>query len=57
MIVKKKLNAVSLGDMIDKHVGKIGSAKRDGFEQKLNIELFGQSIKETKGSSTGKKAS
>lgn len=57
MAVNRKLKTVPLGNMIDKHVGKIGSARRDVFEKELRLELLGQAIKETKGSGTGKKAS
>lgn len=48
MAVNRKLKTVPLGTMIDKHVGKIGSAKRDAFEQELRLELLGQAIKEAR---------
>jgi DNA-binding XRE family transcriptional regulator len=48
MAVKKKIETVSLDKMIDKHVGKLGSAKRDAFEQELKLELLGQTIKEAR---------
>ena len=48
MAVKKKTKTVSLEKMIDKHVGKPGSARRDAFEQELKLELLGQAIKEAR---------
>jgi DNA-binding XRE family transcriptional regulator len=44
----KKLKSVSLETMIDKHVGKIGTAKRDSFEYELKLELLGTAIKEAR---------
>ena len=44
----KKLKSVSLDTMIDKHVGKIGTARRDTFEYELKLELLGSAIKEAR---------
>jgi hypothetical protein len=38
MAAKKKIRTVSLEKMINKHVSKIGSAKRDAFENKLRLQ-------------------
>jgi HTH-type transcriptional regulator / antitoxin HipB len=48
MANNKKLKTVSLENMIDKHIGKAGTAKRDAFEQELRLELLGQAIKEAR---------
>lgn len=39
MAVKKILKTISLEKMINKHVGKKGSAKREAFENELRIEI------------------
>ena len=44
----KKFETVSLNKMIDKHIGKIGTEKRDNFENELRIELLGQAIKQAR---------
>lgn len=43
-----KLKTVSLDTMIDKHIGKRGTVKRDAFENELKIELLGQAIKKAR---------
>ena len=43
-----KFKTVSLDSMIDKHIGKIGTPKRDSFENELRIELLGQTIKQVR---------
>jgi DNA-binding XRE family transcriptional regulator len=45
MIKENKMKTVSLDDMIDKHVGKIGTPERDAFEYELSIDLIGEAIK------------
>lgn len=44
----KKSKTVSLETMIDNHVGKTGTPKRDAFEQELKLELLGHIIKEAR---------
>ncbi len=46
--MKNKFKTVSLETMIDKHIGKIGTEKRDSFESKLRIDLLGQAIKQAR---------
>jgi HTH-type transcriptional regulator / antitoxin HipB len=41
----KKLKTVPLDAMIDKHVGKVGTKRRDSFEYDLKLELLGNAIK------------
>jgi len=43
-----KFKTVSLDTMIDKHIGKIGTSKRDAFENELRIDLLGQAIKQAR---------
>ncbi len=43
--MKPKFNTVPLDTMIDKHIGKRGTVKRDAFENELRIDLIGQTIK------------
>ena len=43
-----KFKTVSLDTMIDKHIGKRGTAKRDAFENELRIDLLGQAIKQAR---------
>jgi len=43
-----KFKTVSLDTMIDKHIGKRGTKRRDAFENELRIDLLGQAIKEAK---------
>lgn len=43
-----KLKTVSLDTMIDKHVGKLGTEKREAFENELRIELLGQAIRQAR---------
>ena len=44
----KKLKTVSLETMIDRHVGKIGSPRRNAFEQELKLDMLGYAIKEAR---------
>lgn len=44
----KKMKTVSLETMIDKHIGKIGTAPRNNFEQELKLDLLGYAIKEAR---------
>lgn len=43
-----KLKTVSLETMIDKHIGKMGTKKRDDFENELRIDLLGHAIKQAR---------
>jgi HTH-type transcriptional regulator / antitoxin HipB len=46
--MEKKFKTVSLDTMIDKHVGKQGTPKRDAFETELRIDLLGHAIKQAR---------
>ena len=41
-----KFKTVSLDTLIDKHIGKLGTEKRDAFENELRIDLLGQAKKQ-----------
>lgn len=43
-----KFKTVPLDKMIDKHVGKRGTKRRDAFENELRIDLLGQAIKQAR---------
>ncbi len=43
-----KFKTVSLDTMIDKHIGKRGTKRRDIFENELRIDLLGQAIKQAR---------
>lgn len=43
-----RFQTVSLDTMIDKHIGKSGTAKRDAFENELRIDLLGKAIKQAR---------
>lgn len=43
-----KFKTVSLDNMIDKHIGKRGTKRRDAFENELRIDLLGQTIKQVR---------
>lgn len=45
MTVEKRLKRKSLDEMIDNHVGKVGTEKRDSFEEELRLDILGQTIK------------
>ncbi|TZF82623.1 helix-turn-helix transcriptional regulator [Pedobacter sp. BS3] len=46
--MESKFKTVSLDTMIDKHIGKRGTARRDAFENELRIDLLGQAIKQAR---------
>ena len=46
--MKNKSKTVSIDKMIDKHIGKLGTEKRDAFENELRIDLLGQAIKQAR---------
>jgi len=43
--MKKKLKSVSLETMINKHIGKRVTIRREAFENELKIELLGSAKK------------
>lgn len=46
--MKDQFKTVSLDTMIDKHIGKRGTKRRDAFENELRIDLLGQAIKQAR---------
>jgi HTH-type transcriptional regulator / antitoxin HipB len=45
---KQPLKTYSLDEVIDKHIGKRGTAKREAFEQELRLDLLGDAIKQAR---------
>lgn len=43
-----KFKSVSLDEMIDKHIGKPETGRRQAFENELKIDLLGQAIKQAR---------
>ncbi len=41
----RKLRTTSLDVLIDKHIGKKGTEKRDSFEYELQLDIIGETIK------------
>jgi HTH-type transcriptional regulator/antitoxin HipB len=46
--MKNKFKTVSIDQLINKHIGKIGTEKRDAFENELRLDLLGQAIKQAR---------
>lgn len=46
--MSNNFKTVSLEEMIDKHIGKIGTEKRDKFEHELRLDLLGDAIKQAR---------
>jgi HTH-type transcriptional regulator/antitoxin HipB len=46
--MKNKMKTVSIDKLIDKHIGKTGTDKRDAFENELKLDLLGQAIKKAR---------
>jgi DNA-binding XRE family transcriptional regulator len=47
-MANNKFKTVSLDTMIDKHIGKRGTERREAFENELRIDLLGQAIKQAR---------
>jgi len=46
--MNKNIKTVSLDTMLDKHIGKIGTPKREEFENELRLDLLGEAIKQAR---------
>ncbi len=44
----KPLKTISLDEVIDKHIGKLGTPKREAFENELRLDLLGEAIKQAR---------
>lgn len=44
----EKLKSYSLDEIIDKHIGKIGTPKRNAFENELRLDYLGAAIKQAR---------
>ena len=45
---KRNISDVPLDTMIDKHIWKRGTERRESFENELRIDLLGQAIKQAR---------
>lgn len=41
----KKMKTYSLEEITEKHIGKVGTEKRDAFDNELRLDLLGEAIK------------
>jgi DNA-binding XRE family transcriptional regulator len=42
------MKTTSLDTLIDKHIGKIGTQKRDKFENELRLDILGETIRKVR---------
>lgn len=42
------MKTTSLDTLIDKHIGKLGTQKRDTFENELRLDLLGETIRKVR---------
>jgi HTH-type transcriptional regulator/antitoxin HipB len=47
-MANNKFKTTSLDQMLDKHLGRVGTYKRDKFESELRLDLLGQAIKQAR---------
>jgi DNA-binding XRE family transcriptional regulator len=47
-MISDRLQIKSLDELIDTHIGTIGTPKRDAFENELRIDLLGSAIKQAR---------
>lgn len=45
---KETLKTYSLEEITDKHIGKLGTPKRETFEYELRLDLLGEAIKQAR---------
>ena len=45
---KEALKTYSLEEMLDKHIGRLGTPKRETFENELRLDLIGEAIKQAR---------
>lgn len=44
----KKMKTYTLDEITDKHIGKVGTPKREVFESELRLDLLGEAIREAR---------
>jgi HTH-type transcriptional regulator / antitoxin HipB len=45
---KEAMKTYSLDEMLDKHIGKLGTPKREAFENELRLDLLGEAIRQAR---------
>lgn len=48
MSKKQEFKSYSLDEITEKHIGKIGTQKRDAFENELRLDLLNEAIKQAR---------
>ena len=43
---KEAMKTYSLDEMMDKHIGKVGTPNREAFENELRLDLLGEAIRQ-----------
>lgn len=46
--MKNKLKTVPFEQLLDNHLGEIGTPKRDAFENELKLDLLGEAVKKAR---------
>ena len=44
----KPLKTISLDELTDKYIGKVGTPKREAFENELRLDLLGEAIRQAR---------
>lgn len=44
----KPMKTISIDEIIDKHIGKSGTAKREAFDNELRLDLLGEAIRQAR---------
>ena len=45
---KEAMKTYSLDEMMDKHIGKVGTPNREAFENELRLDLLGEAIRQAR---------
>jgi len=48
MTAPEKMKTVSMNDVMDKHIGPLGTLQRDAFKEELRLDMLGKAIKEAR---------
>lgn len=48
MNTPQKMKTYSMDEVMNKHIGQVGTPKRDAFEEELRLDLLGKAIKEAR---------
>lgn len=48
MSTPQKMKTYSMDEIMEKHIGPLGTPKREAFEEELRLDLLGKAIKEAR---------